>query len=303
MATGTQTWYFTYGGSDGDRYGLDVDYHQFNGSTVTFPSTATNITNITINFSDCLSGNFPGTSSFAGTYNVYFTVLSGSSYVNLGSGTVTVYGYNYRSTSSTTLSYIDSVSTLLANGISGLRMTDDGVYIRGYTPSGTMSMVITYEYTENPTITAQPSITSMSPTSGQSTTIQWSAATVTNQGSSSIYYQYFVGPSSTYSDSYHIGTTSALTATITEANILAKCGSTFEGTCYVFVRAYWDNGSTQGGWTTPTGKAFTYAPHRTVKYYNDGSWVECIPYYYTESGWVECIPYYYTESRWVECSH
>lgn len=154
-----------------------------------------------------------------------------------------------------------------------------------------------------PSITAQPSITSMSPTSGQSTTIQWSAASVSNQGSATIYYQYFVGPSSTYSDSYHIGTTTGLTATITEANILAKCGSNFSGTCYVFVRAYWDNGSTTGGWSTPTGKAFSYTPHRTVKYFNGSSWVECIPYYFNGSSWVECIPYYFNGSSWVECSH
>lgn len=155
----------------------------------------------------------------------------------------------------------------------------------------------------NPSITKQPSITSMNPASGQSTTIKWSAATVSNQGSSTIYYQYFVGPSSTYSDSYHIGTTTGLTATITEANILSKCGSSFSGTCYVFVRAYWDNGSSQGGWYTPTGKAFTYTPHRTIKYYNGSSWIECIPYYYNGSSWIECVPYYYNGSSWIECSH
>ena len=139
-----------------------------------------------------------------------------------------------------------------------------------------------------PTITKQPSITSMNPTSGSSVTINWSAATVTNLGSYKIYYQYFVGPSSTYSDSYHVGTTTALTATITEENILEKCGSNFEGTCYVFVRAYWSDGTTHGGWTTPTGKAFTYATHRTMKYYNGSSWIECIPYYYNGSSWIEC---------------
>lgn len=112
----------------------------------------------------------------------------------------------------------------------------------------------------SPKITVQPAITSINPSSGKSTTISWSAASVSNQGSATIYYQYFVGPSSTYSDSYHIGTTTGLSATITEANILAKCGSSFSGTCYLFVRAYWDNGSTQGGWYTPTAKTFVYDP-------------------------------------------
>lgn len=117
-----------------------------------------------------------------------------------------------------------------------------------------------------PSITKQPSITSISPTSGTSTTISWSAATVSNQGNSTIYYQYFVGPNSTYSDSYHIGTTTGTSATITEAQIISKCGNGFGAsssgsTCYFFVRAYWDNGSTQGGWVTPTSyKSFTYYP-------------------------------------------
>lgn len=173
----------------------------------------------------------------------------------------------------------------------------------GYTGLEEFAGPVYFTAVQFPTITKQPSITSMNPSSGSSVTINWSAASVSNQGSSTIYYQYFVGPSSTYSDSYHVGTTTSLSATITEANILSKCGSGFDGVCYIFVRAYWDNGSTNGGWTTPTGKAFTYTPHRTIKYHNGSSWVECIPYYYNGSSWVECIPYYYNGSSWVECSH
>ena len=117
----------------------------------------------------------------------------------------------------------------------------------------------------NPTIASQPTISSINPTSGASTTITWSTATVSNQGNSTIYYQYFVGPNSTYSDSYHIGTTTGTSATITEAQIISKCGNGFGAsssgsTCYLFVRAYWDNGSTQGGWVVPTGTAFIYYP-------------------------------------------
>lgn len=117
----------------------------------------------------------------------------------------------------------------------------------------------------SPTITKQPTISTINPTSGASTTITWSAATVSNQGNSIIYYQYFVGPNSTYSDSYHIGTTTGTSATITEAQIISKCGNGFGAsssgsTCYLFVRAYWDNGSTQGGWVVPTGTTFTYYP-------------------------------------------
>lgn len=117
----------------------------------------------------------------------------------------------------------------------------------------------------SPTITKQPTISTVNPTSGASTTITWSAATVDNQGNSTIYYQYFVGPNSTYSDNYHIGTTTGTSATITEAQIISKCGNGFGAsssgsTCYLFVRAYWDNGSIQGGWVVPTGTTFIYYP-------------------------------------------
>lgn len=117
----------------------------------------------------------------------------------------------------------------------------------------------------NPTITSYP-VLSRNPTSGASTTISWTAAGVENQNGATIYYQYFVGPSSTYSDSYHIGTTTSLSATISESNIISKCGSGFGasasgGTCYLFVRAYWQmTDGTKGGYYTPTGTAFTYYP-------------------------------------------
>lgn len=119
-----------------------------------------------------------------------------------------------------------------------------------------------FRLVNTPAITKQPSITSLNPTSGKQTTATWSSAQVSNLQSYQIKYQYFVGPSSTYSDSYHVGTTTATSATITQAMIQQKCGSSFSGTCYIFVRAYWGNAddSETGGWSTPTGVAFTYDP-------------------------------------------
>lgn len=58
-----------------------------------------------------------------------------------------------------------------------------------------------------PTITKSPSISSISPASGLSTTVQWTAATAQDLGSATIKYQYFVGPSSTFNTSYLVGTT------------------------------------------------------------------------------------------------
>ena len=115
-------------------------------------------------------------------------------------------------------------------------------------------------YDPTPTITTAPSITSVNPASGQSTTVSWSAASVSNQGTAVIRYQYGIGTGTTYQTSYLLRETTSRSATITEEDILSKCGSDFSGTCYIFVRAYWDTGSTQGGHTTPSRASFTYEP-------------------------------------------
>ena len=117
-----------------------------------------------------------------------------------------------------------------------------------------------YKTIAAPSITKQPAITNVSPASGKETTITWSAAQVSNQGIAAVYYQYFVGPTSTYSDSYHIGTTQSLSAAVSQNKILEKCGSSFRGTCYLFVRAYWDDGTENGGWIAPSAVSFVYDP-------------------------------------------
>lgn len=59
----------------------------------------------------------------------------------------------------------------------------------------------------DPSFTTAPSISEVSPASGLSTTVRWTAAAAQDLGSATIKYQYFVGPSSTFSTSYLLGTT------------------------------------------------------------------------------------------------
>ena len=164
------------------------------------------------------------------------------------------YGY-YRAGSSGSLainSSKDFVGKTIAVFYNNSRDGEDG------------SCVISF-VSPSPTITQQP-VLSIDSQSGASVGMSWTAAQVINQGDATIYYQYFVGPSSTYSDSYHIGTTTGLSHTITEDEIISKCGTGFGAsangsTCYLFVRAYWHKpDGTEGGWITPTGVAFTYFP-------------------------------------------
>ena len=203
----------------------------------------------------------------ATNYGVRFQIeATNNTYMDLTNSAGTdMYLYYY-----TTPEYASDWMTYKAIGTSGSDTITSASDLAGY------KLTINYRAFEsttyyvtfvspNPTITSQPTISSINPTSGASTTITWSTATVSNQGNSTIYYQYFVGPNSTYSDSYHIGTTTGTSATITEAQIISKCGNGFGAsssgsTCYLFVRAYWDNGSTQGGWVVPTGTTFIYYP-------------------------------------------
>lgn len=141
--------------------------------------------------------------------------------------------------------------------------TQYGYYVYAYSDSvvGGQWSNTAYATIRKPEITKQPVIQSINPSSGKSTTLSWSAATtVGTNNSTTIYYQYFVGPNSTYSDSYHVGTTTGLSATISQEQIINKCGSSFTGTCYLFVRAYWQEGNETGGWIVPTGSSFTYDP-------------------------------------------
>lgn len=116
-----------------------------------------------------------------------------------------------------------------------------------------------YKTVSAPSITKQPAVTKVSPASGKQTTITWSAAQVANQGIAVIDYHYYIGIKKTYSgNASYIGGTRNLSATISESKILEKCGSSFRGTCYLFVCAEWYDGKERGGWTTPSASALTF---------------------------------------------
>ena len=124
------------------------------------------------------------------------------------------------------------------------------------------SIQITLVALGEPTITAQPTITSIKAINhNRDIQVTRSDATVSNQGSYNIYYQFFIGPTSTYSDDYCVnGSTTESTITIPWTIILSKCGKEFRGTCYLYVRAYYDNGTTKGGWYAPSAYTFNYNP-------------------------------------------
>ena len=42
--------------------------------------------------------------------------------------------------------------------------------------------------------------------------------------------------------------------------------------------------------------------HKTVGYFHDGEWKQCIPYYYHDGAWHEVEPYYFHDGEWQLCS-
>lgn len=54
------------------------------------------------------------------------------------------------------------------------------------------------------------------------------------------------------------------------------------------------------------GVSESYTPHsvhKTVKYWDGSSWIECYGHVYDNGEWVEVEPHYWNGSDWVPCSH
>ena len=121
---------------------------------------------------------------------------------------------------------------------------------------------------------------------------------------SSVGYEYFIAPIDLCDDDYFVGSTGSLSVKVDESDILEKCGKSFKGTCYIFIRAYWmKEDGTIGGYTSPAEATFIYSPHKTLMYHNGKKYVECIPYVFYKNRWVECIPHYHDGHKWVKSSH
>ena len=117
---------------------------------------------------------------------------------------------------------------------------------------------------------------------GQSATLTWSEASLSNGGS--IIY-------SIRKDGVEFDTTTDITYTITE-DIAKTWGTSAISLTIVAIG---------GGKTSSASNAvtFTYKPaYKTIKYYNGTSWVKCIVYYHNGTKWIQTDIYCHNGSIW-----
>lgn len=71
-------------------------------------------------------------------------------------------------------------------------------------------------------------------------------------------------------------------------------------TLNIWVAAYaTDYGNEEGNWSSPAA-TITPAILGCIRYCDNGTWKECIPYYVVNGAWKECIPYYVVDGQWKE---
>ena len=234
----------------------------------------------------------PGTPTFTqnndGTFKASWGTATGSN----GSGSVT---YQLWSVTDGEAVSSSSTSTTVTLDIPTYGTAIQYKVIATYSGTTANSSTVTKTFTK-PALST-PTNVKLSAATGESTTISWTASSITATA---------VSGNITYSirkNGTEIETTTSTSYTFNK-DITSTWG-TNAVTLTVVAKASTVNkhypSLTSG---TSSGVSFTYKKlQSTIAYYNGSSWIECVPYYYNGSSWIECIPYYYNGSSWVECSH
>lgn len=216
------------------------------------------------------------------------TKLTWSAAVISSGGTIT---YSIRKggtefATTTALEYTVPESTAKTWGTSAVSLT----VVATSTGADNSSASNAVSFTYSPTLSNPSNLKINNATSytGQSATLTWTAATLSNGGAV------------TYSirkDGTEFATATTNSYTITEAT--AKSWGASAVSLTVVAKGA---GKTSSATSAVT---FTYKPaYKTVKYYNGSQWIECIMYQYNGTAFVQGDPYYYTSATAkVETSH
>ena len=222
-----------------------------------------------------------------GTYTATWSAVTGSN----GSGSVQ---YRLWSVSDglALSSYSTSRSVTLDIGAYGtaLQYRVQATY-SGLTKNGTTT---TKTFTK-PSLST-PSGVKLSAATGETTTLSWSASSITATA---------VSGSITYSirkNGTQIATTTSTTFTFNKDT--TKSWGTSAVTLTVVATAATVNkhypSLTSG---ISSGVSFTYkAAGTTIGYFNGSSWVNCYVYYFDGTNWIKTNPYYFNGTSWNKCS-
>ncbi len=234
----------------------------------------------------------PGTPKFTqnndGTFKASWSKATGSN----GSGSVT---YQLWSVTDGEAVSSSSTSTTVTLDIPVYGTALEYKVVATYSGETSSSGIATKTFAK-PSLST-PENVSLSETTGESTTISWTASSVTATAvSGNITYSIRkngkeIETTTSTSYTFNKETTSTWGTNAVTLTVVAKAST---------VNKHYPS-LTSG---TSSGVSFTYKKlQSTIAYYNGSSWIECVPYYYNGSSWIECIPYYYNGSSWVECSH
>ena len=234
-----------------------------------------------------------------GTYSVSWTPAIGS----YGTGEIEYYLYrnNYENILSTTATSL--------GGINIPEYGDQTFFVRAkysekYFSESERSSIVFY-----PPSVIGPEYVSITPTSGDSVTLEWSEPTLKwTDGDIRYGIWYKTKDKTTGQESVLQGYTMTTNRSfyINSDWLQARVGEdnkvSFRIVSYVYDLTNNIENKENIQYQSELSEYFTYEASYTIGYYENGKWQECIVYYYDGSEWVECIPYYYDSNQpqpWV----
>lgn len=141
-----------------------------------------------------------------------------------------------------------------------------------------------------------PTNVKLSTTTGESTTISWTASSITATAvSGSIIYSIRkngteIKTTTSTSYTFNKDTTSTWGTSAVTLTVVATAST---------VNKHYPS-LTSGA---SSGVSFTYKkPYQTISYYTNNNFIPCKVYYYTNNSWVLCNIHYYTSGLWKPCS-
>lgn len=233
----------------------------------------------------------PGTPTITqnndGTFKASWSASTGSN----GSGSVTYQLWNVTDDEAVSSS---STSTNVTLDIPIYGTAIQYKVVATYSGKTSSSGIATKTFTK-PSLST-PTNVKLSATTGESTTISWTASSITATAvSGSIIY------------SIRKNGTEIKTTTSTSYTFNKDATSTW-GTSAVTLTIVATASTVNKHYPSLTsgassGVSFTYKkPYQTISYYTNNNFIPCKVYYYTNNSWVLCNIHYYTSGLWKPCS-
>lgn len=233
----------------------------------------------------------PGTPTITqnndGTFKASWSASTGSN----GSGSVTYQLWNVTNGIAASSS-LTATSVTLDIPIYGTAI--EYKVVATYSGKTSSSGIATKTFTK-PSLST-PTNVKLSATTGESTTISWTASSITATAvSGSIIYSIRkngteIKTTTSTSYTFNKDTTSTWGTSAVTLTVVATAST---------VNKHYPSLTSSAS----SGVSFTYKkPYQTISYYTNNNFIPCKVYYYTNNSWVLCNIHYYTNGLWKPCS-